>query len=129
MGGWCGGAKILQEGKQGSFKVIATPTGYYTNAKSVRCAKCLFEIPFTTMERDLRNDATGIFTHHQIRWRTRFLQMAHLASKSVDEGLYGCPFCVEDGKTIDGYDATVFFSPAQLLKRMFSLSLPSLLPC
>lgn len=35
MGGWCGGAKILQEGKQGSFKVIATPTGYYTNAKSV----------------------------------------------------------------------------------------------
>jgi hypothetical protein len=118
MGGWCEGARLQQNDSPGAFKIVSTPTGYYTSTRSARCAKCLYEVSLSALEKDYLNDRSGIFTHHQISWRTRFLQKCHLPAKSIDEGVYGCPFCVEDGKTIDPYDATVFFTPTQFLKHL-----------
>ncbi|KAI9171064.1 hypothetical protein HJFPF1_00543 [Paramyrothecium foliicola] len=45
-----------------------------------------------------------------IYFRMRFLQKCHLATKRNDDVLYGCPFCITTGRTMDESDATVFFN-------------------
>ena len=120
---------------KGKWMLLNVKCRYYTAVVSVRCTKCSFEVAWKDVELDKRLDgnvsdniitlsqaeirvAAGIHPHEDIRWRTRLVQKCHLAAKNVEEALYGCPFCIEEGKTIDVYDATVFFTVPQFLKHL-----------
>lgn len=48
----------------------------------------------------------------------RFLSKSHLATKRVDEKLYGCVFCNNLGRTVEESDATVFFSEKKLFAHL-----------
>ncbi len=48
----------------------------------------------------------------------RFLSKSHLPSKSVEEQLYACLFCVHLNKKPEESDATVFFSQNQLFAHL-----------
>lgn len=56
----------------------------------------------------------GNFTSSGVGFRLRLLQKSHLPTKHVEEQLYGCMFCIHEGKTLDESDATVFFNQKQL---------------
>lgn len=60
----------------------------------------------------------GNFTKTGIDYRLRFLQKCHLPAKRVDDVLYGCPFCVEAGRTLDECDATVFTTTKGLFNHL-----------
>ena len=51
-------------------------------------------------------------------YRLRFLQKSHLPAKRADDVLYGCIFCIHEGHTIDGSDATVFFTTKALFAHL-----------
>ena len=69
-------------------------------------------------------DRAGIYGNNGIRWRQRFISKCHLKSHSIDEPLYGCIFCIEECKTVEETDATVFFSVAQLFKHLATHTRP-----
>lgn len=101
-----------------------------------KCNHCLFEIDFKSVEQDLNNDcefrppcstcashltcclASGSFTSNSIGFRLRILQKSHLSIRHVEEQLYGCLFCIQEGKTTEESDATVFFTQSQLFAHM-----------
>lgn len=60
----------------------------------------------------------GNFTKSGIGFRIRFLQKSHIATKRVDEVLYGCVFCVHQGHTMHPSDATVFFNQKSLFQHL-----------
>ncbi|KAK7748448.1 hypothetical protein SLS62_008604 [Diatrype stigma] len=62
-----------------------------------------------------RPAAAGNFTANSIGFRLRILQKSHLSVRHVEEQLYGCVFCIQQGKTNEESDATVFFTQKQLL--------------
>lgn len=49
-----------------------------------------------------------------IGFRLRFLSKSHLPARTVEDQVYGCLFCVQQGHTTEESDATVFFSQKQL---------------
>lgn len=55
---------------------------------------------------------------HGIGFRLRFLSKCHLRAKMVDDPLYACIFCLQDGRTLEESDATVFFSQGQLFSHL-----------
>ena len=62
--------------------------------------------------------AAGNFTANSMGFRLRILQKSHLAVRHVEEQLYGCVFCIEQGRTIEESDATVFFTQKQLFMHL-----------
>lgn len=55
---------------------------------------------------------------HGIGFRVRFLQKSHVPTRRVDDVLYGCLFCIHQGRTLDASDATVFISQKALFQHL-----------
>lgn len=55
---------------------------------------------------------------HGIGFRLRFLSKCHLPAKQVDDPLYACIFCLQEGRTLEESDATVFFTQSQLFSHL-----------
>ncbi|KAI2602842.1 hypothetical protein GGR54DRAFT_653198 [Hypoxylon sp. NC1633] len=117
MKGFCKGAEEVMAGRLG-FKKIKRPVGGFSMAVVAKCNHCLFEIDFKSVEQDLNNDSSGSFTSNSIGFRLRILQKSHLQIRHVEEQLYGCLFCIQEGKTVEESDATVFFNQSQLFAHM-----------
>ncbi|KAI1393949.1 uncharacterized protein F4822DRAFT_31353 [Hypoxylon trugodes] len=111
--GFCKGAEEVMAGRLG-FKKIKRPVGGFSMAVVAKCNHCLFEIDFKSVEQDLNNDSSGSFTSNSIGFRLRILQKSHLQIRHVEEQLYGCLFCIQQGKTTEESDSTVFFNQSQL---------------
>jgi hypothetical protein len=47
-----------------------------------------------------------------------FLSKSHVKTSSVDEPIYACLFCIDEHKTIEEHDATVFFSVGSLFRHL-----------
>ena len=60
----------------------------------------------------------GIYGNCGIRFRQRFLSKCHVKTGSVEESLYACMFCIDEHKTIEEHDATVFFSVSSLFRHL-----------
>lgn len=58
----------------------------------------------------MRNSGVG--------YRLRFLQKSHVQMKRPDDILYGCVFCIRQGRTMDPSDATVFFDIKSLFNHL-----------
>ncbi|KAI0852597.1 hypothetical protein F5Y00DRAFT_251173 [Daldinia vernicosa] len=115
--GFCKGAEEVMAGRLG-FKKIKRPVGGFSMAVVAKCNHCLFEIDFKSVEQDLNNDSSGSFTSNSIGFRLRILQKSHLQIRHVEEQLYGCLFCIQEGKTVEESDATVFFNQSQLFAHL-----------
>lgn len=115
--GFCKGAEEVMQGRLG-FKKIKRPVGGFSMAVVAKCNHCLFEIDFKSVEQDLNNDSSGSFTSNSIGFRLRILQKSHLQIRHIEEQLYGCLFCIQQGHTIEESDATVFFNQSQLFAHM-----------
>lgn len=53
-----------------------------------------------------------------VEHRLRFLQKSHVATTRSDDMLFACLFCVENGRTLDSSDATVFFNREALFSHI-----------
>ncbi|KAI1381910.1 hypothetical protein F4677DRAFT_439716 [Hypoxylon crocopeplum] len=115
--GFCKGAEEVMAGRLG-FKKIKRPVGGFSMAIVAKCNHCLFEIDFKSVEQDLNNDSSGSFTSNSIGFRLRILQKSHLSIRHVEEQMYGCLFCIQQGKTVEESDATVFFNQSQLFAHL-----------
>ncbi|OTB03732.1 hypothetical protein M426DRAFT_12237 [Hypoxylon sp. CI-4A] len=121
--GFCKGAEEVMAGRLG-FKKIKRPVGGFSMAVVAKCNHCLFEIDFKSVEQDLNNDSLGSFTSNSIGFRLRILQKSHLSIRHVEEQLYGCLFCIQEGRTTEESDATVFFNQSQYFAHLARHSRP-----
>ncbi|RYP11356.1 hypothetical protein DL765_007786 [Monosporascus sp. GIB2] len=110
--GFCKGAEEAMRGGIG-FKKIKRPVGGFSMTVVAKCSHCLFELDYKDVERDINNDSSGNYTNNGIGFRLRVLQKSHLPVRYVEEQLYGCAFCIQQGKTTEESDATVFFTQKQ----------------
>ncbi|KAH9897227.1 hypothetical protein F4778DRAFT_783326 [Xylariomycetidae sp. FL2044] len=117
MKGFCKGAEEAQRGQPG-FKKIKRPVGGFSMALVAKCNHCLYELDHRSVEQDLNNSSAASYTASGISFRLRVLQKSHLYVRHVEEQLYGCLFCVQQGKTIEESDSTVFFNQKQLFTHM-----------
>ncbi|KAI9645287.1 hypothetical protein NHQ30_006022 [Ciborinia camelliae] len=115
--GFCPGAKAMIRGETG-FKVVKRPSGHYSATLSARCIKCAYEVGWNDVEKDRLLDRSGIYSNTGIRWRQRFISKCHLKTTSIDDPIYGCIFCIEDHRTVEDHDATVFFSVTSLFRHL-----------
>ncbi|KAI8624260.1 hypothetical protein F5Y19DRAFT_480768 [Xylariaceae sp. FL1651] len=115
--GFCKGAEEAQRGQLG-FKRIKRPVGGFSTAVVAKCNHCLFELDFKSVEQDLNNDSSGSFTSNTVGFRLRVLQKSHLQIRNVEEQVYGCLFCIQQGHTNEESDATVFFNQKHLFAHM-----------
>ncbi|KAL2065665.1 hypothetical protein VTL71DRAFT_3335 [Oculimacula yallundae] len=117
FGGFCEGSKAILRGENG-LKVVKRPSGNYNVALSARCIKCSYEAGWNEVEKDRLLERSGIYGNSGIRWRQRFLSKCHLKTNSVEEPIYACVFCIDEHKTTEEHDATVFFSVSQLFRHL-----------
>jgi len=117
FGGFCEGAKAILRGENG-LKVVKRPSGNYNVALSARCIKCSYEVGWNEVEKDKLLERSGIYGNSGIRWRQRFISKCHLKTNSVEEPIYACIFCIDEHKTTEEHDATVFFSVSQLFRHL-----------
>ncbi|KAI5922586.1 hypothetical protein F4810DRAFT_720975 [Camillea tinctor] len=117
MKGFCRGAEEAMRGQLG-FKRIKRPVGGFSMAVVAKCTHCLYELDFKSIEQDLNNDSCGTFRTSSIEFRLRVLQKSHLPIRHVEEQLYGCLFCIQQGHTVEESDSTVFFNQRQLFAHM-----------
>lgn len=124
--GFCEGAAILLRGRYGEdwYKIVKRPSGHYSATVSAKCVKCAYEVGFNDLQRDKILDLTGIYMNSGIRWRQRFVTKSHVRTTSTDAGVYACVFCVEEHKTVEDHDATIFFSVQQLFRHLAKHSQP-----
>ncbi|CZT01997.1 uncharacterized protein RCO7_05480 [Rhynchosporium graminicola] len=115
FGGFCDGANAILRGEAG-LKVVKRPSGIYNSSLSAKCTKCSFEVGWNEVEKDRLLESSGIYSNSEIRWRQRFISKCHL--KTTDEAIYACIFCIEEHKTTEEHDATVFFSVGQLFRHL-----------
>ncbi|KAI0020958.1 hypothetical protein F4780DRAFT_305804 [Xylariomycetidae sp. FL0641] len=115
--GFCKGAEEARRGQRG-YKKIKRPVGGFSMAVVAKCNHCLYELDFKSVEQDWNNEPASNFSSNGVGFRLRVLQKSHLQVRHVDEQLYGCLFCIEQGQTIDESDATVFFNQRQLFAHM-----------
>lgn len=62
--------------------------------------------------------ARGNFVKNDIGYRIRFLQKSHLPTRRSDDVMYGCIFCIHQGRTLHASDATVFTSQKALFAHL-----------
>ncbi|KAM3464060.1 hypothetical protein MY5147_005304 [Beauveria neobassiana] len=115
--GFCSGAEEVVVGGLG-VKKTRRPVGFTGTATVARCTGCVFELSFQDIENDLGKQECGNFRHGGVGYRLRFLQKSHVHTKRPDDTLYGCVFCVRQGRTLDPSDATVFFSVKSLFNHL-----------
>ncbi|KAH8587595.1 hypothetical protein B0O99DRAFT_526536 [Bisporella sp. PMI_857] len=123
FGGFCEGAKQILRGEAG-FKPVNRPLGHYSSVQHAKCLKCSYEINWERLVKDNRPDSTGVHDNHGIRWREKFLSKSHAKSSSMDEPMFACIFCVEERKTVEEHDATIFFSTDSLFRHLAKHSQP-----
>lgn len=139
FGGFCEGAKHLIKGETG-FRIMKRPSvwtyhpsnymitnifqGHYSATVSARCIKCSYEVGWNEVEKDRLLDRTGIYGNSGIRFRQKFISKCHLRTNSVDEPMYACIFCIEEHRTVEEHDATVFFSVTKLFQHLAKHSQP-----
>jgi hypothetical protein len=101
---------------------------------SARCVKCSYEVGWNDVEKDrllerksslvyvfvswLTLPGAGIYINSGIRWRQNFISKCHVKAHSIDEPIYSCIFCVEEHKTVEEHDATVFFTVTALFRHL-----------
>ncbi|KAI1813391.1 hypothetical protein GGS20DRAFT_586560 [Poronia punctata] len=117
MKGFCKGAEEAQRSHLG-FKRIKRPIGGFSSTVVAKCTHCLFELDYKQVEQDLNNESTGNFTSNTVGFRLRVLQKSHLPIRIIEEQMYGCLFCINEGRTLEESDATVFFNQKQLFAHM-----------
>ncbi|KAG9231692.1 hypothetical protein BJ875DRAFT_468735 [Amylocarpus encephaloides] len=117
FGGFCDGSKAMMRGESG-FKVVKRPSGHYSATVSARCVKCSYEVGWNDVEKDRLLSREGIYGNSGIRWRQKFISKCHVKTSSIEEPLYACIFCIEEHKTVEEHDATVFFSVSQLFRHL-----------
>jgi hypothetical protein len=117
MGGFCEGAREIARGGVGT-KTMRKPVGISNLSSVARCISCAFEFDSKDTDMDSNRHDRGNFLKCGIYFRIRFLQKVHIATKRNDDVFYGCPFCIQDGHTIDGSDATVFFDVKALFTHL-----------
>ncbi|KAI1853256.1 hypothetical protein JX266_001962 [Neoarthrinium moseri] len=115
--GFCKGAQEVMGGDLG-FKKIRKPVGGFSHTTVAKCTSCLYELDYSVVEKDLKNEPSGNFTSNNVGFRLRILQKSHLPVRHIEEQIYGCMFCIHEGRTLDESDATVFFSQKQLFAHM-----------
>ncbi|KAI0008582.1 hypothetical protein F4779DRAFT_618460 [Xylariaceae sp. FL0662B] len=115
--GLCKGAEEAMAGQLG-FRKIKRPVGGFSVAIVAKCNHCFFELDFKAVEQDLNNDSSANYISNNIGFRLRVLQKSHLHVRHVDEQMYGCLFCIQEGCTLEESDATVFFNQKQLFSHM-----------
>ncbi|KAI0968232.1 hypothetical protein F4678DRAFT_206969 [Xylaria arbuscula] len=115
--GFCKGAKEAQQG-QLAFKRVKMPVGSFSTVLVAKCTHCLFELDWRSVEEDLSNDSSGNFSSSTVTFRLRFLQKTHLSIRHVDQQMYGCPFCIQQGHTTEESDATIFSSQKKLFQHL-----------
>ncbi|KAI1079199.1 hypothetical protein F5B20DRAFT_545378 [Whalleya microplaca] len=115
--GLCKGAEEAMAGQLG-FRKIKRPVGGFSVAIVAKCNHCFFELDFKAVEQDLNNDSSANYISNNIGFRLRVLQKSHLHVRHVDEQMYCCLFCIQEGKTLEESDATVFFNQKQLFSHM-----------
>ncbi|CAG8979504.1 hypothetical protein HYALB_00013297 [Hymenoscyphus albidus] len=123
LGGFCEGATSTLRGQTG-FKVVKKPSGIYGSINSARCVTCSYEVALELVEKDKLLSRDGIYGNCGIRWRQRFLWKSHIKTNSIDEPFYACVFCIQENKTIEEHDATVFFSVKKLFQHLARHSRP-----
>ncbi|KFA75805.1 hypothetical protein S40288_07786 [Stachybotrys chartarum IBT 40288] len=111
--GFCAGALEVTRGGIGVKK-----TGLASSSTIARCSSCMYELDFAEIEEDVNRQDSGTRSLNGVNYRLRFLQKSHLSAKRSDDVPYACVFCIHLGKTIDESDATVFFTPRQLLEHL-----------
>ncbi|PNY27844.1 Uncharacterized protein TCAP_02228, partial [Tolypocladium capitatum] len=115
--GFCEGAKEISRGDIG-VKKTQKPVRRTVARAVARCTGCHYELDFSQIEIDVNKQDEGNFSKNDIGYRLRFLQKSHLPAKRVDDVLYGCVFCVHQGRTLDASDATVFFTTKALFTHL-----------
>lgn len=60
----------------------------------------------------------GNFIKNGIGYRLRFLQKSHLSTRRSDDIMYGCIFCIHEGRSLHASDATVFVSQKSLFAHL-----------
>ncbi|KAL3420138.1 hypothetical protein PVAG01_08637 [Phlyctema vagabunda] len=123
LGGFCEGARAILRGDEW-FKVTTRPDGLYTTIPSAKCIKCSFEVNYKNVMKDQRLDRAGTYGNSGLRWRQRFITKSHLKTSAIDKPLYACIFCIEEHKTVEEHDATVFFSVPSLFAHLAKHSRP-----
>ncbi|CZR64176.1 uncharacterized protein PAC_14073 [Phialocephala subalpina] len=123
FGGFCDGAKALVRGETG-FKIYKRPAGHYSATVSARCIKCSYEVGWNDVEKDRLLDRGGIYGNCGVRFRQRFISKCHVKTKSIEESCYACIFCIQEHKTVEEHDATIFFSVSQLFRHLATHTRP-----
>lgn len=117
FGGFCDGSKAILSGEAG-LKKFKRPLGQFNTTTCGRCTKCAYEVSWNDVEKDLKLEKSGIYGNSGIRFRQMFLSKCHVKTSSVDEPFYACIFCIDDHKTVEEHDATVFFSVSSLFRHL-----------
>ncbi|KAI8679783.1 SH3 domain-containing protein [Fusarium keratoplasticum] len=114
--GFCDGAKEILNGGAGVKKTVKA--GFASAASIAKCVKCHFELDFNEIDLDVNKAARGNFIKNGIGYRIRFLQKSHLPTRRSDDVMYGCIFCIHQGRTLHASDATVFVSQKALFAHL-----------
>ncbi|KAK3687655.1 hypothetical protein B0T22DRAFT_405468 [Podospora appendiculata] len=115
--GFCEGAQMVMRGELGvrQIKKQSMGTGVSVIAK---CRSCMYELSWESVDADLKQQSSANYRIGGIGFRLRFLLKSHLAAKRIDDELYACLFCIQQGQTNDESDATVFFTHPQLFSHL-----------
>ncbi|KAL8382701.1 hypothetical protein RB595_006473 [Gaeumannomyces hyphopodioides] len=113
--GFCEGAKEVLKGGVGVKQVRKLNFGSGT-VMAAKCRACLFELDWNDVEADINGEESANYVSKstKIGFRLRFLSKSHLPARTIEDQVYGCLFCVQQGHTTEESDATVFFSQKQL---------------
>ncbi|KAF4457013.1 hypothetical protein F53441_1028 [Fusarium austroafricanum] len=114
--GFCEGAKEILNGGAGIKRTVKA--GFASAVSVAKCVKCHFELDFNEIDLDVNRAERGNFIKNGIGYRLRFLQKSHLPTRRSDDVLYGCVFCITQGKTLHASDATVFVSQKALFAHL-----------
>ncbi|KAF5659255.1 hypothetical protein FHETE_9499 [Fusarium heterosporum] len=114
--GFCDGAKEILNGGAGVRKTVKA--GFASVTTVAKCVKCHFELDFNEIDLDVNKADRGNFIKNGIGYRLRFLQKSHLPTRRSDDVMYGCIFCIFQGKTLHASDATVFISQKALFAHL-----------
>ncbi|KAM5348209.1 hypothetical protein ACJ41O_008033 [Fusarium nematophilum] len=114
--GFCEGAKEILSGGAGVRKTMKA--GFTSAAAVAKCVKCHFELDFNEIDLDVNKADRGNFIKNGIGYRLRFLQKSHLPTRRSDDVMYGCVFCIHQGRTLHPSDATVFVSQKSLFAHL-----------
>jgi hypothetical protein len=75
-------------------------------------------VGWNDVEKDRLLEPSGIYGNSGIRWRQKFISKCHLRTDSIESSFFACIFCIDEHRTVEDHDATVFFSVTQLFRHI-----------